>query len=104
MQRLQGQLNSRLLMCYSYHFIWSLVVNQECLKSKIGQMLLLGALILPGSSLMYVLTECVSHHSPQNFIGAVAKIKDVSIQPLPLHKYKTWVCYCDRKKNMFISK
>lgn len=50
-------------------------------------MLMLGTLILPVSRLMYVLTEYVSCHSPQNFIAVVAKITDISIQSLPLYNY-----------------
>lgn len=50
-------------------------------------MLMLRTLILPVSGLMYVLTEYVSHHSPQNFIAVVAQIIDISIQFLPLYSY-----------------
>lgn len=63
---------------------------------------MLGALILPVSSLMYALTECVSHHNPWDFIGLAAKIKDVSIQSLPLYKYKIWVCLCDHKETYIL--
>lgn len=71
MQHLQGQLNSGLLTHYGYHFIWSLEVNSERLRSQIGQMPMPWALSLLTPSFMYAQRECVSHHNPYNFIAVM---------------------------------
>lgn len=72
-------------------------MNEEHLRSPIGQMLMSQA--LPESGLMYAPEECKSYHSPQNSIAVLTIRKLILILFPPLRKDKiSLVCQYDHKE------